>query len=94
MNNVNLSFFPIIDLKATGLNIKRLREQCGISVRQIQTLFNFEYPQAVYNWQDGKTLPRIDNLIVLARLFNTTIENIIIIDPETDKKAESERVSA
>ena len=67
----------IVDLAATGLNIKFLRQQKGFSVKELQLIFNFEHPQAIYNWESGKALPSIDNLLVLADLFCTNLEDIV-----------------
>lgn len=69
---------PVVDLQATGNKIKELRKEGGFSVRDIQELFGFEYPQAVYAWEQGKNVPTIDNLLVLARLFEVSIEEIVI----------------
>ena len=49
--------FPVIDPVATGQNIKTLREEKGLTVRDLQAFFGFEEPQAIYRWQYGKTLP-------------------------------------
>lgn len=51
--------FPRIDLKATGRRIKELREQRGISVRQLQAFLGFEQPQAIYKWQRGEVCPPV-----------------------------------
>lgn len=69
---------PVVDLKSTGNKIKQLRKENGLSVRDIQDLFGFEYPQAVYAWEQGKNVPTIDNLLVLARLFEVSIEEIVM----------------
>ena len=69
---------PIIDMEATGENIKRLREIQGISVRQIQEVLGFTNPQAIYKWQKGDNLPSIDNLVILASLLGTSIDDIIV----------------
>jgi len=74
--------YPVIDTVKTGAKIKQLREDAGITVRDLQTLFNFNSPQAVYKWQWGKTLPTVDEFVVLARLFKRPIENIIVIGVE------------
>ena len=68
----------VIDIESTGSNIRNLRTSMGYTVRDIQQVFNFEHPQAIYCWEKGKTLPSIDNLLVLADLFETSIEDIII----------------
>ena len=69
---------PVIDLKATGNKIKSLRIKNGFTVREIQDIFGFEYPQAVYSWEQGKNVPTIDNLLVLSRLFDVSIEEILV----------------
>lgn len=57
--------FPVIDLVATGNNIRRLRIERGLTVRDIQSYFGFEEPRAVYKWQNGESLPTVDNLYAL-----------------------------
>lgn len=69
---------PVIDLKGTGTQIKALRKQNGFSVRNLQDIFGFEFPQAIYSWEQGKNVPTVDNLLVLARLFNVSIDEIIM----------------
>jgi hypothetical protein len=71
--------FPTIDLVATGKNIIKLREESGLSVRDLQNIFGFATPQAIYKWQHGTTLPTIDNLIVLSAVFKVSMEEIIIV---------------
>ena len=72
-------FFPVIDLPGTGENLKRLRLIRRLSVRDIQDYFGFTVPQAIYKWEVGKTLPTVDNLIALFRLYNTPIEGILVM---------------
>lgn len=69
---------PVIDLQSTGCKIKQLRKQNGFTVQDIKNVFGFEYPQAVYAWEQGKTVPTIDNLLVLARLFSVAIDEMIV----------------
>lgn len=79
MENIRTYIKPVIDLPATGEKIKQLRKLSGLTVRDIQELFGFEYPQAVYAWEQGKNVPTIDNLLVLARVFSVSIEDIVCI---------------
>lgn len=79
MENIRTYIKPVIDLPATGEKIKQLRKLSGLTVRDIQELFGFEYPQAVYAWEQGKNVPTIDNLLVLSRVFNVSIEDIVCI---------------
>lgn len=75
--------FPIIDLKATGANIVKLRKENGLSVRDLQTYFGFESPQAIYKWQWGESLPTVDNLYALSKLLNRTMEEILVTSSES-----------
>ena len=70
--------FPSIDLIATGIRITELRQQTGLTVRDLQDIFGFNTPQAIYRWQRGLTLPTLDNLVVLAAVFGTTLDAIIV----------------
>lgn len=57
--------FPVIDLVATGENIRCLRLERGMTVRDLQNYFGFEEPRAIYKWQKGESLPTVDNLYAL-----------------------------
>lgn len=72
--------FPTIDLMRTGANIVRLRKAAGLSVHDLQMVFGFNSPQAIYKWQNGAALPTVDNLIVLAALLHVRIDDILITD--------------
>ena len=74
------SVFPVIDLSRTGRNIRRLREKAGVTVRDLQTYFGFEYPQAIYKWQHGECLPSVDNLLALARVLRVPMEDLLVYD--------------
>ena len=69
---------PVIDLKGTGNQIKSLRKSKGFTVRNLQDIFGFEFPQAIYSWEQGKNIPAIDNLIVLSTLFEVSMDQLIV----------------
>jgi len=69
---------PTIDMIKTGENIFRLRIEAGYSVRDLQAIFGFTTPQAIYKWQRGIAMPTVDNLAVLAAIFHVRIDDIII----------------
>ena len=71
---------PVIDMVKTGQNIGRLRKQAGLSVRDLQDIFGFATPQAIYKWQQGAALPTIDNLVVLAAVLQVRLDDILVID--------------
>ena len=82
MGTYGNSKLPSIDLKKTGQNIKKMRKEAGVTVRELQVMFGFTSPQAIYNWQNGISLPSVDNFIVLAAVLGTIIEEIIVIEGE------------
>ena len=70
--------YPVIDLVATGNNIKRLRLERGLTVRDLQSYFGFEEPQAIYKWQKGQSLPTVDNLYALGSLLDVSMDDILV----------------
>ena len=69
---------PVIDLKATGKNITRLRDEAGLSVKDLARLLGLGSPHAVYKWQGGINMPTIDNLVIMAAILGTTIDAIVV----------------
>ncbi|MCI9032901.1 MAG: helix-turn-helix transcriptional regulator [Lachnospiraceae bacterium] len=64
----------------TGQNILHLREQAGLPVKELQEIFGFATPQAIYKWQRGTAMPTVDNLVVLAAVFNVPLDNILVVE--------------
>ena len=73
---------PAIDMAKTGQNIVTLRKQAGLSVKNLQDIFGFGTPQAIYKWQQGLALPTIDNLVVLAAVLGVKIDDILVVDKD------------
>ncbi len=71
---------PIINMIATGKNIENLRKQRELSVKDLQDIFDFSTPNAIYKWQRGIAMPTIDNLVVLAAIFQVQIDDILVLD--------------
>ena len=76
---------PFINTIATGQNIDRMRIAAGLSVRDMQTVFGFTTPQAIYKWIHGAAMPTIDNLVILAALFGVTMDDIVVVDTAVRK---------
>ena len=73
-----MNIWPVIDMTATGRNIVRLRKNAGMTVKDLQDIFGFSTPQAIYKWQRGTAMPTVDNLVVLAAVFGVTIDEIVV----------------
>ena len=65
-----------------------LQRERKIKISQLQTLFNMTNPQSIYNWEnpDMKNLPRIDNLVILAKFYNVKIDELIVLRNENQEK--------
>ena len=75
MNNI-----PVINMAATGINIEMHRRAAGLTVRDLQNIFGFSTPQAIYKWQHGTAMPTVDNLVVLSAVFGVSIDEIIVCE--------------
>ena len=82
---MSLNFaYPSIDMERTGKNIAKLRKESGYSVQQLSDIMGFTSPQAVYKWQHGKCLPTVDNLVFLSKIFNTSMDSILVLNEGRD----------
>lgn len=71
--------YVMIDLVATGNRIKELMELNDVKVCDLQKACGFERPQAVYKWLSGKSLPSMENMVVIRIMLHTTIDDILVI---------------
>lgn len=69
---------PIIDMTATGERIKQLREDKGLTIKELQDTFGFTNPQAIYKWQKGVNIPTVDNLVILSSILGVPMDEIIV----------------
>lgn len=70
----------VIRTKETGDRIKELMDRHGYTVKDIQQAIGLESPQSIYKWTAGKSLPTLDNLLILSRALHTTIDDILVVD--------------
>lgn len=71
---------PTIDMVETGKRITDLRTDAGMTVKDLQDIFGFATPNAIYKWQHGTALPTLDNLVILAAVFNVAMDDIVVVD--------------
>ena len=76
---------PYINTVATGENINRMRMEAGFTVKDMQAVFGFATPQAIYKWIHGTAIPSIDNLVILAAVLGVTMDEIIVVDTPASK---------
>lgn len=71
---------PTINMVETGKKIEEMRKLVEMTVKELQEVFGFATPQAIYKWQHGTAMPTIDNLVILAAVFGCRIDDIIVVD--------------
>ena len=69
---------PTIDMTATGQNIRNKRIGAGMSVADITNACGVS-AAAVCKWQNGQSVPTIDNMIILAAIWNCKIDDIVVV---------------
>lgn len=78
-NNISFESLPVIDMAGTARRINSLRLERGMSVKDIQAVFGFSTPQAVYKWIHGTALPTLDNMVILSALLEVPVNEILVV---------------
>lgn len=68
---------PVINKKETGLKLRKIMDEKGFSVKDIQQYLELGSVQSVYHWLNGISMPTIDNLYALSELFQIPIDEMI-----------------
>lgn len=76
MNN-NKFIYPTINVEKTGERLKELRKIKGISVKELASYMGFACEQTIYKWERAESLPSIDSLFALSKLFETPMDDIL-----------------
>jgi transcriptional regulator with XRE-family HTH domain len=71
-------------LTKTGKKLKELRLGANFTVEQLQGVFGFNNPTAIYKWEAGLCLPDINNMFVLKELYKVSLESIYVLDNEPE----------
>ena len=66
-----------------GDNIKFYRKKNQLTQDDIAEACNMTR-QAVSKWENGESLPTVDNLYALSRLLHTSVDDILIGEKERD----------
>lgn len=69
-----------VDAVATGKRIHRMMADRGITPKDVARECRFSGVQAIYKWFHGESLPTIDNLVILAWMFEVTIDDIVVVE--------------
>lgn len=67
-------------------NLKKFRKTAKLTQEQVAEKLNVSR-QSVAKWESGESLPDIENCILLAKLYNVTIDDLVKY--ATDKKSDA-----
>ena len=68
---------PVVNKRETGVNLRRMMDERGLTVKDIQQYLNLGSVQSVYHWLNGISLPTVDNLYALSYLFKVPVDDIL-----------------
>lgn len=68
---------PLIDKKQTGINLRRIMDECGFTVKDVQQYLRLGSIQSVYHWLNGISMPSVDNLYALSYLFQVSVDDML-----------------
>lgn len=86
IENVSLLEYIPMDMEKSGKWMRFLCVARGYSVKKVCRLLGVSCPQSVYAWFNGKTMPSLDNLYGLSRLFRCPIDDLVLSVGETFPK--------
>ena len=82
--------YPVINTVATGKRIRELRRENHMRVTDLMDFMGLESVQAIYKWQRGESLPSVDNLFALSRLFGIPMDDILMEQEKEEAQASSD----
>ena len=74
-----------------GERLKELRKLNNLSQEQVAKELNITR-QAISKWETDKTMPDIENIILLSKLYNVSLESIMGEEEEKNRACEKTKV--
>lgn len=68
---------PEYNPKVIGENLRRLRKEKCLSVKEVQEYLRIGSVQAIYKYENGKGYPQADTMFALMELYEADINDII-----------------
>ena len=84
----NSFMFPIINAEATGKKIRSVMDEKGVTPAMISKVLGGVSKTAIYNWFNGKFLPRLDFFAVISNMLDTPIDELLVVDNQKREKIE------
>ena len=72
--------YVVVDVEKTSKHLKEVFKEKGFTARAVAEELHLESVQTVYAWLSAtkKTLPSLDNLVMLSELLKVTLDELIV----------------
>lgn len=68
-----------------GAQMKKLRTSRGLTQEQVAQKLNVSR-QTISSWENNRNLPDLEMVVLIARIFNISLDNLILGDPTMTNK--------
>lgn len=65
-----------VEMDKVGSRIREIRKKKHIRMSEMEEFFGL-YPQTMYKWERGDTLPNVENLIALSNFLGVSIDRLL-----------------
>ena len=69
----------ILDREATSVKLRFLIAQSALTREELAELLQLNTPRVIYDWENGKKMPNVENLYNLALIFNMKMEELLVM---------------
>ena len=69
----------VLDKNKTGENLRRLIKDKGFTFERIAVYLDLSSPRVIYDWINGFKMPKLNHLVMISKLLNVKIEDILEI---------------
>ncbi len=76
-----------LDLEATGNRINKAMKRKGYTPQVIADMMGLTY-QSVWKWSKGESIPDVENLLILSRILDTTMDELVVSFDSLERRIE------
>ena len=67
-------------VKVFAERLRELRQEKNLTQVQLAEHLKFKHYTVITQWESGRRMPDIENLIILAKFFNVTIDYLVGVE--------------
>lgn len=74
-----------IDLESTGKRIRNAMKRKSYTAKDVATMMGLSY-QSVWKWCKGEAIPDVENLLILSRILEVQMDNLVVTLDSLDRR--------